>query len=158
MTRIYRDVRPDGERDADLIDDQGVPLYLPGLYITIRIRNASKSVAAMEAALHAIQLLLRWLNSRGEDIEDRFGRKQWLTPYELDALRDFCQRRTRGPGTVANTTLYVLLTDIADYLDRLPDQVLGVVDSAARSDMDAMLSQLRKRRPRSRGRSGNSRT
>jgi integrase len=157
MTRIYRYVRPDGERDVDLIDDHGVPLYLPGLYITIRIRNASKSVAAMEAALRAIQLLLRWLNSRGEDIEDRFGRKQWLTPYELDALRDFCQQRTRGPGTVANTTLYILLTDIAAYLDWLPDQVLGVVDSAARSDINAMLSQLRKRRPRSRGRSGNSR-
>jgi len=152
-----RYVRSDGERDVDLIDDQGVPLYFPGLYVTIRIRNASKSVAAMEAALHAIQLLLRWLTSRGEDIEDRFARQQWFAAYELDALRDFCQRRTRGPGTVANTTLYVLLTDIVGYLDWLPDQVLGVVDSAARSHINAMLSQLRKRRPTSRGRSGNSR-
>ena len=30
MTRIYRYVRSDGERDVDLIDDQGAPSLLPG--------------------------------------------------------------------------------------------------------------------------------
>jgi len=154
MTRIYRYVRPDGERDVDLLDDRGVPLFHPTLYVTTRIRNASKSVAAMEAALFAIQLLLRWMDGRDEDIEARFVRRQWLTPYELDALRDYVQRRQQGPGHVANSTLYVLLTNIADYLSWLPHNVLSLVDTATRGDIDAMAAQLRERRPIGRGRSG----
>ena len=50
---------PSGERYCLLVHlPSGLPLYYPNLFVTTQIRNASKSVSVMEAALGAINVLL----------------------------------------------------------------------------------------------------
>ena len=47
----------------------------------------------MLAAASNLVVLLRFLDNRGIDLEQRFLTKNFFKPYELDDLRDFAQRK-----------------------------------------------------------------
>jgi hypothetical protein len=50
-------------------------------------------------------LLLRFLDSRGIDLEQRFLTKNFFKPHELDDLRDFAQRKQAKKPLNASSTL-----------------------------------------------------
>jgi len=52
-------VLEDGERYCLLVaPDSGLPLFYPNLFVTTQVRNRSLSVASMDAAFAAINVLL----------------------------------------------------------------------------------------------------
>jgi len=92
--------------------------------------------------LHSV--LLRYLEERGEKIENRFQKGDLFKEHELDALRDFCQIKFRAQTAkkdsngiftlselrefdkkVSSQTEYVRLTVIAQYIKWLAEQFVG---------------------------------
>lgn len=121
-------IKSDGERYCLLVDSiAGLPLFYPNLFMTTQIRNASLSFSAMESALVAISVLLRFAEDAKIDLNERFGRKDYLLMHEVEALADYCQLKLRNATDksrkivsiahkkerlVASQTTYVRLTHI----------------------------------------------
>jgi integrase len=161
-----------GERYCLLINsDTSLPLYHPNLYLTTQIRNHSLSYAAMESALAGIAVLLRFMNDRNENIEDRFKRCNFFEINELDAIRDYCQinfrqeprrnalakvskiRQLHQIEYVSSQTTYVRLTVISNYIEWLAKVLLeksGVRDKDVK--INKMVNGLLARRPHNQNR------
>lgn len=134
-----------GERYCLLVDAlSGLPLFYPNLFVTTQSRNRSLSYSSMEATLSSLSVLLRYLEERGEKIENRFQKGDLFKEHELDALRDFCQIKFRAQTAkkdsngiftlselrefdkkVSSQTEYVRLTVIAQYIKWLAEQFVG---------------------------------
>lgn len=131
--KIKNLVMEDGERFCLLVNKHiGLPMFYPNLFVTSQVWIKSLSLSAMYSALNGINILLRFMSERGEDIEERFSEKKYFEVHELDALRDFCQknfqslkssaqvpdllqRRSTTKKRVAKDTEYARLTTIAQY-------------------------------------------
>jgi len=155
-------VMESGERYCLLVDEcSGLPLFYPNLYITTQVRNRSLSYSSMESALSGISVLMRYMDSQSQVIEDRFREGKLFEGYELDAIRDYCQIKFRSCTTeeggngmftldekVSSQTEYVRLTVIAQYTKWLAEQFVG--DSKDRStvlQIGKMEKGLKARRP-----------
>lgn len=167
--RIARFTLESGERYCALVDaGSGLPLWYPNLYATTQVRNAGRSLAAMEAALRAVSLLLGFADGRGIDLESRLAGGPALSMEELDELAGYCARRLgpRRPGppparargavlparatpAVSPAHRHQRLTRVADYLAWLSATLLGAGRSAGD---DAAIERARRallaRRPR----------
>jgi len=160
-------VMESGERYCLLLDQSGLPLYFPNLYVTTQVRNRSLSFSAMESTLNGISVLNRYLEERDENLEVRFYEGRFLDDSELDAIRDFCQIRFRSRTTkeepnvllpldglqwsddnVSSETVYVRLTVIAKYLKWLAEQLTGAPkDRLSVLQIGKMEKALKSRRP-----------
>jgi len=49
-----------GERFSILVDDTGMPLYYPALYVTAEMRGASLSINTIDNALSALKAMHAW--------------------------------------------------------------------------------------------------
>lgn len=152
MRRRFRSksfVMADGERYCLLVDPgSGMPLFYPNLYLATQVRNRSQSVAVMDAASAAINVLLTYCAQRGIDLEKRLRSRRFFNPGELDAIRDECQKRFDNHDTATVVHLkkslrerkigsgaeYTRLTHVANYLRWLAHTLLGsaIDDSTAR--------------------------
>ncbi len=132
-----------GERYCLLLDEwSGIPLYYPNLYITTQVRNKSLSYSAMESTLGGISVLMRFMDDRDEEIEKRFRKGDFFEESELDAIRDYCQKKLHSgtpvsypiglinfsklrdvDETVSAETEYIRLTVIAHYTKWLAEQL-----------------------------------
>ena len=121
-----------GEHYRILVDENtGVPPVWPTLYVTTQLRNAGKSVATMEAALGAIQVLLRYAEANAINLTERVLKHEFLARHEVDALCDEAQnvqgKRGQGKGRTAKVCarhLYNRLSRIAAYLEWFAHAVL----------------------------------
>lgn len=157
-----------GERYCLLMDNSsGLPLFNPALFITTQLRNRSLSYSSMEAALSGISVLLRYMEERGEKIEDRFQKSDFFKENELDAIKDFCQIKFRDKtakvggnaifthkrlqaleSKVNSQTEYARLTVIAQYTKWLAEQFIGNRnDRLSILQIDKMQNGLKARRP-----------
>ena len=157
-----------GERYCLLVDDpSGLPLFYPNLFITTQSRNRSLSYSSMESTLSGISVLLRYMEERGEKIENRFQKGELFKQHELDALRDFCQIKFSGQTSkeysngiftlselrefdekVSSQTEYVRLTVIAQYTKWLAEQFVGSSkERLTVLQIDKMEKELKSRRP-----------
>lgn len=83
-----------GERYCMVVDRSScLPVYYPALFLTTQIRNRGDAFSTMLAAASNLVVLLRFLESRGIDLEQRFLTKNFFKYYELDDLWDFAQRK-----------------------------------------------------------------
>ena len=122
-----------GEHYRMLVDrDTGMPAFWPTLYITTQVRNKGKSVAAMEVALGAINVLLGFTETRGIDLEERVLKREFMDESELDDLRGWAQKvhgEGRGAGKgktrVGAAHVYNRLNQIAKYLEWFAGRILG---------------------------------
>lgn len=153
----------DGERYCLLVEpESGMPLFYPSLFITTQVRNRSLSIASMDAASTAINVLLTHCNELGIDLQGRIRGRRFFNPAELDAVRDACQLRFGKHGSVAVLSFrrsnarqrigagseYTRLTHIANYLQWLSQTLLGTaVDGAAARQIDQVHRGLIGRRP-----------
>lgn len=146
-----------GEHYRMLVErDTGMPAFWPTLFITTQLRNKGQSVAAMEVALGAINVLLGFTEEHGIDLEERVLKREIMHENELDTLRDWAQRvhgEGRGAGkgetTVGAAHVYNRLSRIAKYLEWFARAVLD--NRRKRTDDDAierLVTGIRSRRPR----------
>jgi integrase len=169
-----------GERYPLLVNQQGIPLWYPTLYITTQVRNAAKAPNTLIAELRAVKLLLNWEEQNGLDIEKSFAGSRFLKDSEIESLARYTQTKKEGgeeknkvapfakkkEGVRVNTwnqannvrreTQYVRLTYIANYIQWLARQLVERetrwVSKKVAVEIHEMGKNLRARRPLKRGR------
>ena len=86
-------VMDSGERYCMVVDRSScLPVYYPTLFNNPNPQQRD-AFSTMLAAASNLVVLLRFLDNRGIDLEQRFLTKNFFKPYELDDLRDFAQRK-----------------------------------------------------------------
>ncbi|MGL5215960.1 MAG: tyrosine-type recombinase/integrase [Aeromonas hydrophila] len=168
--RVTTFVMDSGERYCMVVDRAtGLPMYYPTLFLTTQIRNRGNAFSTTLAAANNLVLLLRFLESRGIKLEQRFLTKDFFKPHELDDLRDFAQRKQgRMPSKalsspwlddeltniVDNGTQHSRLTTFANYLRWYAMHILKMPELEVVEQINAMAEQIKTRRPSKQGRNG----
>ncbi len=179
MSKIFgvsRFVMDSGERYCLVVDrSTGLPIYYPNLFLVTQLRNKSDAFSTIEAAAWNLVVLLRFLDERNIDLEQRFLKKDFLKIHELDALRDFCQRKWRklpanityhpasfSPdeikdsfGSVSNGTQYARLTTIGNYLNWFSMCLISNLSADVSKQIENMVEGIKGRRPSKKGRNDN---
>lgn len=159
-------VMESGERYCLLVNSEsGMPLYFPNLFVTTQVRNRSLSYASMEKVLVSIAVLLNYVAERKDNLESRFRTQQYLETHELDAIRDYAQKRLLSENRVvikiqksakqyvASETTYTRVTYISLYIKWLAEYL--IFDNAEKNTVqkiNQMVKGLNARRPTKRGR------
>ncbi|WP_145580128.1 tyrosine-type recombinase/integrase [Yersinia vastinensis] len=168
--RVTTFVMDSGERYCMVVDRaSGLPMYYPTLFLTTQIRNKGNAFSTTLAAANNLVLLLRFLESRDINLEQRFLTKDFFKPHELDDLRDFAQRKQgRMPSKalsnpwlddeltniVDNGTQHSRLTTFANYLRWYAMHILKMPELDVVEQINAMAEQIKTRRPSKQGRNG----
>ncbi len=84
-------VMDSGERYCLVIDKaSGLPIFHRNLYLTTQVRNTkSNSFSSVSSAANSLVVLLRFLDRRGINLEQRVNNRAFFEVHELDDLRDF---------------------------------------------------------------------
>lgn len=160
-----------GERFSILVDETGMPLYYPALYITASLRGASLSINTINNALGAIKMICAWENYYNTSMESRFKRSELLAPHEIHSLRDFMQKplaETRPnedkvvpikgrPKRVGKENQYNRMSVAADYLSFIAGRLHPVTATSAK-EIAAMAAQIKASRPRMAGKTEDDRS
>lgn len=162
-----------GERYCLVIDKStGLPIYHANLFLTTQVRNAkSNSFSSVASAANSLVVLLRFLDSRDVDLEQRVRDKVFLEVHELDDLRDFTQKKfvpnsvnisvrtmfsseewLDDGGTVEPATQYNRLTVISEYISWIASHLIPRPSAQESKQIDAIKSQIKARRPSKKGR------
>ncbi|EBL6422362.1 site-specific integrase [Raoultella ornithinolytica] len=158
-TSINTFIMSSGERFCLVLDKKtGVPLFHPTLYITTQVRNQSDSISTVELVAGAISLFCNFLFDRNIDIEERLRTGKNLAIHEIDALRDYCERKVRlrkslpydiqKARLVNRATRHFRLTHIASYLSWLGERL-----NLKQSNTSEMAERIKQRRPKIKRRS-----
>lgn len=146
-----------GERFALLVDDEGIPLFYPALYVSACMRGRSLALNTIQNALHAIKALYSCQAYFQVDYELRFSQGKLLQPHEVHSLRDFMQKPLSSeknekiisisrPKSVSAANQYSRLSVIAEYLGFLAIQLHPpTVESG--TNIAAMVAQIKANRP-----------
>lgn len=172
MKKLYgvtKFVMDSGERYCMVVErSSGLPVYYPTLFLTTQIRNRGDAFSTMLAAASNLVMLLRFVESRDIDLEQRFLTKDFFRPHELDDLRDFAQckqgKRTlivsstpcladAMTDTVDNGTQHSRLTTFANYLYWYAMHILKTAELEVVEQINTMAQQIKKRRPSKKRRS-----
>ncbi|WP_289993604.1 site-specific integrase [Photorhabdus laumondii] len=155
-TSINTFIMNSGERYCLILNKKtGIPLYYPNLYITTQIRNRSSSISTVELVAGAISLFCNFLYERNINIEQRLRSGVNLSMHEIDALRDYCEKKTRLQKTLSNNirskkvvssaTKYFRLTNIANYISWL-GSILFDTSVHRRSEVKDLVVKIKARR------------
>lgn len=150
-----------GERFSILVDDTGMPLYYPALYVTAELRGASLSINTINNALSALKAMYAWQDYYSTDLESRFKRSELLLAHEIHSLRDFMQKplvemwpkdekvvSIKGrQRRVAKDNQYNRMTVVAGYVGFLADRLHPVTATSAK-DISAMVARVKANRPK----------
>ncbi len=153
-----------GERFLILVDDAGMPLYYPALYVTAVLRGGNRATNTISHALTAIKLLYAWGDYYQIDLESRFKRSELLFDHEIHSLRDFSQRHLvdtkpkegkvtsikRRQQRVSTESQFNRMSVIADYLGFIAGRLHPVTATSAK-DISAMVAVIKANRPRING-------
>ena len=80
-----------GERMPILLDDQGLPLFYPTLFVTSQLRNSGAAVNTIRNALAEIAVLMRWENRQERDLVSEFQTGRFLEVSDVVSIRDFAK-------------------------------------------------------------------
>jgi integrase len=148
-----------GERLIVLVDESGMPLFYPALYVTVHMRGRSLAVNTIQNALNAIKALYAWQSYYSHDIESSFSRGELLQAHDVHSLRDFMQRPLRSdnggkivsisgrPAIVSTSNQYARMSVVADYLGFLAGQLQRSSAHSSESTQ-RMVAQIKANRPR----------
>lgn len=150
-----------GERFAVLVDETGMPLYYPALYVTASLRGASVSINTITNALGAIKMLCAWEEYYSVSLEARFKQSELLAPHEIHSLRDFMQKplaetRPQGgkvvpikgrPKRVGKENQYNRMSVAAEYLEFIAGRLHPLTETSA-SEIAQMSARIKANRPR----------
>ena len=159
-------IMSNGERYCQVVDSlTGMPVYYPTLYLTTQLRNRGVAYRTMEVEAVHLSLLLNFFNDFGLDIEARFRQGKFLQEFEIDAMRDFLQKKKRGKspqtidkvshlhsarvqGQVSDGELYARLTTTYRYCQWLARYLLDDATPEVVDRIQWMGEQIKARRPR----------
>lgn len=163
-----------GERFCHVVGrEDGLPEFFSNLYLTTQVRNKGDSYSTLEAAASNLIVFLRFLSRRRIDIHERVLTRVFLAQYELDDLCDFTQRRFSTNRKVADDgifnmeeleefeepvnsgTQYSRLTTVAYFLQWLSRYLLTDPGPSDSEKVDALVEQIKARRPTKKGRNSN---
>jgi integrase len=148
----------DGERHAILVDEGGMPLFYPTLWVTVILRGGARAVNTIQNALNAIKCLYAWQDNYAVDVEQRFLLGEFLKPNEVHSLRDFLQESlsqkadgkvvslSRKQATVSPSSQYARMTVAAEYLEFLARRLYPTSEEAEKR-ITAMVAQIKGNRP-----------
>lgn len=150
-----------GERFLILVDDAGMPLYYPALFVTAVLRGGNLATNTISHALTAIKLLYAWGDYYRIDLESRFKRSELLFEHEIHSLRDFSQKRLadtkpkegkvtsikRRQQRVSTESQFNRMSVIADYVGFIAGRLYPVTATSAK-DISAMVAVIKANRPR----------
>ncbi len=150
-----------GERFLILVDDAGMPLYYPALFVTAELRGGNRATNTISHALTAIKLLYAWSDYYGIDLESRFKRSELLFEHEIHSLRDFSQKRLadtkpkdgkvtpikRRQQRVSTESQFNRMSVIAEYVGFIAGRLCPVTATSA-EDIRAMVAVVKANRPR----------
>ncbi|WP_460059395.1 tyrosine-type recombinase/integrase [Pseudomonas sp. S2_A05] len=148
-----------GERLIVLVDELGMPLFYPALYVTVHMRGRSLALNTIQSALSALKAMYAWQRYYNIDVESRFSSGELLLSHEIHSLRDFMQKPladedggsvvsiSRRVRTVSKGNQYARMSVIADYLGFLADQNLPASISS-HDGVERMVSQIKANRPK----------
>ena len=157
-----------GERFIFLVDERGIPLFYPALYVTVHLRGRSLAVNTIQNTLNALKALYAWQSYYDIDVELRFSCGELLQNHEVHSLRDFMQKPlvrendcnivslSRKSKIVSSHNQYARMSVIADYLSFLASQRLSLGNSA-HEGIGRMVAQIKANRPRTSSKSNVSR-
>lgn len=166
-------VMDSGERYCLVIDKAtGLPVFHPNLFLTTQVRNTkSNSFSSISSAATSLVVLLRFLDRRTIDLEQRVIDRTFFEVHELDDLRDFTQRKflaspvddsvlsmfsqeelEETEGFVESSTQYNRLTIIAEYLKWFTSHIISRPSTIESKQIDAIETQIKSRRPSRKGR------
>lgn len=148
-----------GERFSILVDNAGMPLYYPALYVTAELHGRSLSINTINNALSALKAMCAWQNYYDLDLESRFKRSELLCRHEIHSLRDFMQKPLEDMCSkekqvvvlkgrhrrVAKDNQYNRITVIAGYVGFLAGRLHSVTDTSAQ-EIDVMVAQIKANR------------
>jgi integrase len=147
-----------GERHAILVDESGMPLFYPTLWVTVILRGGALAVNTIQNALNALKCLYAWQEAYTVDIEQRFSSGNLLTANEVHSLRDFLQESllqkrkrkvvpiSQRQKTVGTSTHYARITVAAEYLEFLARRICPSSEEAG-NRIAAMVAQIKANRP-----------
>ncbi|WP_095067803.1 site-specific integrase [Pseudomonas sp. Irchel 3A18] len=156
---VRRFIGGDGERHAILVDEAGMPLFYPALWVTVTLRGGARAVNTIHNALNAIKCLYAWQDIYALDVEHRFSRGALLNPYEVHSLRDFLQESlsqkadgkvipfSRKKKTVSPSSQYARMTVAAEFLEFLARRVCPSSEESEKR-IAAMVAQIKANRPK----------
>lgn len=148
----------DGERHAILVDEAGVPLFHPTLWVTVILRGGAKAVNTIQNALNAIKCLYAWQDAKVMNLEHRFSMGEMLEAHEVHSLRDFMQEplgndvnRKVVPLTgkrkvVSVSSQYARMSVAAEYLEFLARRLNPSSEENERR-ISNMVAQIKANRP-----------
>ncbi|WP_225181377.1 tyrosine-type recombinase/integrase [Pectobacterium aroidearum] len=146
-----------GERYCIVIDNSsGIPLFYPLLYITTQLRNRSDSISTIELHAGAIALFYRFIHEKNINIDERILSGEFLDNHELDAMRDYVEKRVkktkvvqhnRNQSTVNSGTKYLRLTAIANYLEWLSNHMCKDIKTRG-NKINVFIKKIKSRRPK----------
>ncbi|WP_339428435.1 tyrosine-type recombinase/integrase [Pseudomonas sp. RA_105y_Pfl1_P41] len=157
-----------GERLIVLVDELGMPLFYPALYVTMHMRGRSLALNTIQSALSALKAMYAWQHYYNIDVESRFSSGELLLSHEIHSLRDFMQKPladedrgsvvsiSRRVRTVSKGNQYARMSVIADYLGFLADQNLPAT-IPCHDGVGRMVSQIKANRPKTSNKSNVSR-
>lgn len=169
MEKIYgvnTFVMDSGERYCLVVEQSsGLPEYYSNLFLTTQIRNRGDAFSTMMAAAGNLVVLLRFLERRSINLEQRLLKKEFFKSHELDDLRDYAQRKQGKPSSallsgswstleevrddeiVESGTQYSRLTTFASYLRWFAMHILDSAGQDVIEQINSMTEQIKERRP-----------
>lgn len=178
MPKLSVHVFAEGERVPMLLDEHGVPLFFPTLFVTSQLRNSGAAVHTIRNKLADLMVLLRWERLNGRNLVSEFREGRLLTVAEIVSLRDFAKLdmrslALRGHGgknqtdvgvrflearvavsptqaTVGGQQHFNRISTFADYLEFTASVVTQHQNSSQMAqEIERMAKTIRKHRPRS---------
>lgn len=165
--KLIVDVDPYGERWAMLLHEDGMPAFYPNLFNTCKLRNRRLSTSTQEQFLTAIKILYESCDAQKINLIDRIKGQRFLTTGEVDAISDACRTKRRGVKIsnvlslkkgytkpklkVADSTHYLYLSRIADYIKWLSEKLLDTygLTLEANNQINSLVKAIRSRAMRS---------
>lgn len=169
MEKIYgvnTFVMDSGERYCLVVEHSSdLPEYYTNLFLTTQIRNRGDAFSTMMAAAGNLVVLLRFLERRSINLEQRLLKKEFFKSHELDELRDYAQRKQGKPSSallsgswsnfeevrddeiVESGTQYSRLTTFASYLRWFAMHILDSAGQDVIEQINSMTEQIKERRP-----------
>lgn len=146
----------DGERFSVLVDEEGMPLFYPTLFITWTLRASSHAANSITNALNALKALCAWESRRGIDLVSTFTQGVLLDHNQIRDLCDFLQRSLESEQTTKVTSIlqkpkvvganvhYFRISTAAQYLQFLAHRVAPLL---ADDVVNKMVETIKAHRP-----------
>lgn len=93
VATIRQIVFEDGERSCAVIDNEGMPLFLPNLFLTTQMRNVSLSSSTLSNNAGHLCAFLQAMEESQINLAARLSEGRVLKSFEVEALRGDLQRR-----------------------------------------------------------------